>query len=181
MASVEQNYGVIRIEEGLSVFPYKVWLLMNRVMVNFMCLPDWAIGWPDTWLNITSEYVCERSWMRLTFDWMPQSEWASLNLLKAWTQYKRLSKKIFFLCILFVILCFLLYVTLHFIFIFIFVFIFYFPQADISLLLELGFLLEVHTGSPASRPLDSDWNYTIGSALLCLDRLAFIITWATFL
>lgn len=37
-----------------------------RVMVDFMCRVDWAVGFPGSWLNLISGCVCERVCEALT-------------------------------------------------------------------------------------------------------------------
>lgn len=39
-----------------------------RVMVDFMCRVDWAVGFPGSWLNLISGCVCERVCEALTWE-----------------------------------------------------------------------------------------------------------------
>ena len=54
------------------------------VMINFMCLLDWAMGRSDTWLDIILGVLWGCFWMRFTFEWvelsrLPSPVWMDLT------------------------------------------------------------------------------------------------------
>ena len=47
------------VEKGINAAAIGNTTTKGVAMCNFTCQPDWAMGCPDSWLNIMSGCVCE--------------------------------------------------------------------------------------------------------------------------